>query len=63
MSETLRLLKDALIALFPEAAPDPGKQLQKEIFGAAVKGAQGRRAFLRVVKKVNGKSFFGLAEP
>lgn len=63
MQQTLDVLRGAMVAVVPALSSVPkedGKQLAKEAFTAAMKGAPGKLAFLKLTKKVDKKSFFSL---
>lgn len=60
LPEMLAMLKALLASVLTVSAEQLPKQLIKEAFAGAVKGADGKVAFLTIAKKVEGKSFFAL---
>ena len=64
MTDLIAALKAALVEVFP-ALPAPAavpRQLTKDLFTAVVKGQPGFAPFLKFVKKLDKKSFFGLLD-
>lgn len=60
LPEMLNLLRIVLTAILSVTADRLPKQLIKDVFHAAVNGADGKRPFLALARKVDSKSFFAL---
>jgi hypothetical protein len=63
MQQTLDVLRGAMVVVVPALSSVPkedGKRLTKEAFTAAMKGAPGKPAFVKLTKKVDKRSFFSL---